>query len=274
MQRIWGRRQRYRDRTVDVFVRKLRDKIDRPASAARLHPHAPRGRLQARSAVEVRVTTVRSVGRRRPSHDAGRRPRAAAEPGAVAASTGARACSSRRSTRALPLLERVKYCAFFSSHMDEFFAVRVAGPARPGRVGAERPLGRRQHADERRSPRSASASRRSIARQAKLWARELVPGARRRGDRDRRRSHDCTRGGARTSSARVSSRTIYPVLTPLAVGPGQPFPYISALSLSLAVFVRDPETGRGAARARQGAGGAAALRRGRRRAACSCRSRT
>jgi len=33
MQRIWGRRQRYRDRTVDVFVRKLRDKIDRPAPA-------------------------------------------------------------------------------------------------------------------------------------------------------------------------------------------------------------------------------------------------
>ena len=38
-------------------------------------------------------------------------------------------------------------------------------------------------------------------------------------------------------------REIYPVLTPLAVGPGQPFPYISALSLSLAVFVADPETG-------------------------------
>ena len=38
-------------------------------------------------------------------------------------------------------------------------------------------------------------------------------------------------------------RQIYPVLTPLAVGPGQPFPYISGLSLSLALFVRDPETG-------------------------------
>ena len=38
-------------------------------------------------------------------------------------------------------------------------------------------------------------------------------------------------------------REIYPVLTPLAVGPGQPFPYISGLSNSLAVLVRDPETG-------------------------------
>ena len=40
----------------------------------------------------------------------------------------------------------------------------------------------------------------------------------------------------------IFERDIFPVLTPLAVGPGQPFPYISALSISLAVFVRDPET--------------------------------
>ena len=53
------------------------------------------------------------------------------------------------------------------------------------------------------------------------------------------------------------------MLTPLAVGPGQPFPYISALSLSLGVFVRDPETGEERLRPGQGPGGAAALRRGR-----------
>ena len=41
----------------------------------------------------------------------------------------------------------------------------------------------------------------------------------------------------------IFERDIFPVLTPLAVGPGQPFPYISALSISLAVFVQDPETG-------------------------------
>ena len=39
------------------------------------------------------------------------------------------------------------------------------------------------------------------------------------------------------------AQQIYPVLTPLAVGPGQPFPYISGLSLSLGVVVRDPESG-------------------------------
>ena len=44
--------------------------------------------------------------------------------------------------------------------------------------------------------------------------------------------------------ARIALRQqIYPVLTPLAVGPGQPFPYISGLSLSLGVTVRDPDSG-------------------------------
>ena len=68
-------------------------------------------------------------------------------------------------------------------------------------------------------------------------------------------------------------REIFPVLTPLGVGPGQPFPYISGLSLSLGVLARDPEIGRGALRPRQGARRAAALLPGRRAAAGCCRSR-
>jgi polyphosphate kinase len=52
---------------------------------------------------------------------------------------------------------------------------------------------------------------------------------------------DCTQG-ERDELASIFDREIFPILTPLAVGPGQPFPYISALSLSLAVFVVDPET--------------------------------
>src|SRR5437773_188782 len=47
----------------------------------------------------------------------------------------------------------------------------------------------------------------------------------------------------RVEVERRYERDIFPVLTPLAVGPGQPFPYISGLSLSLGLFVRDPETG-------------------------------
>src|SRR4029450_12136232 len=53
---------------------------------------------------------------------------------------------------------------------------------------------------------------------------------------------DCTPKELQELTARFV-REIYPVLTPLAVGPGQPFPYISPLSLSLGVFVRDPDSG-------------------------------
>ncbi len=53
LQRIWGRREAHRDRTVDVFVRRLRDKVDRRASDAHVHPDALRRRLPARSAAQV-----------------------------------------------------------------------------------------------------------------------------------------------------------------------------------------------------------------------------
>jgi polyphosphate kinase len=79
------------------------------------------------------------------------------------------------------------------------------------------------------------------ARQAKLWRRELLPAL---------AEQDIVVGNVGDLRARELDelterfeRQIYPVLTPLAVGPGQPFPYISGLSLSLALFVRDPETG-------------------------------
>ena len=48
LQKIWGRRESHRDRTVDVFVRRLRDKVDRARAAAHLHPDPLRRRLQAR----------------------------------------------------------------------------------------------------------------------------------------------------------------------------------------------------------------------------------
>ncbi len=79
-------------------------------------------------------------------------------------------------------------------------------------------------------------------RQARLWRIELRPALDDAG----------IVVGAHPTSARpaelehlrqVFERDIYPVLTPLGVGPGQPFPYISGLSLSLAVLAADPDTG-------------------------------
>jgi polyphosphate kinase len=140
----------------------------------------------------------------------------------------------------LPLLERVKYCAFFSSHMDEFFAVRVAGLLDQVASGLS------VRSDDGRSPKVTLAEVRKkveelSTRQARLWSRELCPALAEEGiiigDVD-----DCT-DEERVELATRFQQDVYPVLTPLAVGPGQPFPYISPLSLSLAVFVRDPETG-------------------------------
>jgi len=142
--------------------------------------------------------------------------------------------------RDTPLLERVKYAAFFSSHMDEFFAVRVAG------LLDQVASGLTVRSDDGRTPRSMLVEIRTrvealTARQAKLWAEELVPALAADGIRVGTIA-DCT--GEELEELAVRFRgDIYPVLTPLAVGPGQPFPYISALSLSLGVFVRDEESG-------------------------------
>jgi polyphosphate kinase len=139
-----------------------------------------------------------------------------------------------------PLLERVKYAAFFSSHMDEFFAVRVAGLLDQAASGLN------VRSDDGSTPRAMLAEiRRRVealtARQAKLWADDLVPSLAAEGIRVGSIA-DCTDEELEELSIRFR-QDIYPVLTPLAVGPGQPFPYISALSLSLGVFVRDGETG-------------------------------
>jgi polyphosphate kinase len=140
----------------------------------------------------------------------------------------------------LPLLERVKYAAFFSSHMDEFFAVRVAGLL--DQVAA----GLHVRSVDGRTPRATLAEvRRRVEAlaglQARLWADELAPALAAEGIRIGQIA-DCTEDELEELALRFRQE-IYPVLTPLAVGPGQPFPYISPLSLSLGVFVRDPESG-------------------------------
>jgi polyphosphate kinase len=139
----------------------------------------------------------------------------------------------------LPLLERVKFLAISSSMVDEFFMIRVAG------LMGQEASGISVRSPDGRTPQEAlnEIRKRVIdlsAQQSRLWARELSPLLAERGivigNVD-----DCTQG-ERDELASIFDREIFPILTPLAVGPGQPFPYISALSLSLAVFVVDPET--------------------------------
>lgn len=140
----------------------------------------------------------------------------------------------------VPLLERVKLCAIFSSNLDEFFMIRVAGLA--GQVAS----GLSVRSDDGLTPQEAlDAIRRRVleltAEQSRLWMRDLQPALAAEGIRIGG-VEDLDAGELEELEERFD-REIYPVLTPLAVGFGQPFPYISGLSISLAVFVRDPETG-------------------------------
>jgi polyphosphate kinase len=140
----------------------------------------------------------------------------------------------------VPLLERVKFCSIFSSNLDEFFMVRVAGLL--GQVASGLSV---RSADGRLPQDVLSEVRESVAeltaRQARLWKRSLKPALAESGivvgRVDDLRPKELAELGERFE------RQVFPMLTPLAVGPGQPFPYISGLSLSLGIFVRDPESG-------------------------------
>jgi len=140
----------------------------------------------------------------------------------------------------VPLLERLKFASIFSSNLDEFFMVRVAG------LMGQAALGFGVRSPDGRVPEEALAEirdrvRELTAEQSRIWNRELRPALDEEGIFVRR-VVECD-DEEREELARRFERDVYPVLTPLALGPGQRFPYISGLSLSLGVLVRDPETG-------------------------------
>jgi polyphosphate kinase len=147
---------------------------------------------------------------------------------------------ARAADRTLPLLERTRNCAYFSSNLDEFFQVRVAG------LMGQEEAGLLVRSPDGRTPQQTLAEIRErtvelTSDQAKLWKRDLRPALAEAGIAVGE-VEDCNRKELDELDQRFD-RDIFPILTPLAVGPGQPFPYISPLSLSLGIFVRDEETG-------------------------------
>jgi polyphosphate kinase len=139
-----------------------------------------------------------------------------------------------------PLLERIKFCSIFSSNLDEFFMVRVGG------LMGQALSGFTVRSPDGRTPQQALDEIRERVlelthRQAQLWTRELRPALAAEGIEVSRVVELDDK--EKSELARRFDREVYPVLTPLAVGPGQPFPYLSGLSISLGVFVRDPERG-------------------------------
>jgi len=139
-----------------------------------------------------------------------------------------------------PLLERAKFLAIFAENLDEFFQVRVAGLKDQAEAGLGGP---RREGDSPTDQLQAIRVQAEglVDRQVQVFVKSLAPALSEHGvvfsewddldDDDRAYLVD------------VFEKSIYPVLTPLAVDPGHPFPYISNLSLNLAVLVRDPESG-------------------------------
>jgi len=140
----------------------------------------------------------------------------------------------------VPLLERVKFLAIFSQNLDEFFQVRVAGlrDQLEAGLGPPGPDGLTPHETLVAVKAKVTGL---LARHSGVYADEIVPALAGAGmglcnwedldDEDRR------------YVVGVFNTSIFPVLTPLSVDPAHPFPYISNLSLNLAVIVRDPVTG-------------------------------
>ncbi len=140
----------------------------------------------------------------------------------------------------LPLLERVKFAAIFSQNLDEFFMVRVAGLLELDE--ADVPV---RSVDGLGAGQALDAIRERVAeltaRQGRLWKRDLAPALAEAGI-DVATIDDCSER-EQEKLGKFFEREVFPILTPLAVGPGQTFPYVSGLSLSLGVIASDPETG-------------------------------
>jgi polyphosphate kinase len=138
----------------------------------------------------------------------------------------------------LPLLERAKFLAIFAENLDEFFQVRVAGLKDQMAAGIGAPRDGDSPAEQLQAIRSQTEA--LIDRQVQVFLKSMAPSLGEHGivfsDWDGLDDDD------RTYLVDVFEKSIYPVLTPLAVDPGHPFPYISNLSLNLAVIVRDPTT--------------------------------
>ncbi len=139
----------------------------------------------------------------------------------------------------IPLLERAKFSAIFSTNLDEFFQVRVAALRDQVAAGIEEPTWDGRTPLQQLVEISARVPE-LVARQEAMFLDQLVPALAAEGlaivswgelgDNDRR------------AMGEYFDARIFPILTPLAVDPGHPFPYISNLALSIAAHVADPET--------------------------------
>ncbi len=145
-----------------------------------------------------------------------------------------------RDKNRIALLERVKFLAIFSTNLDEFFMVRIAGLKRRLQAGLAVPsvtgkLPSELYADVLR--RVAAL----VTEQSDVFQSDIRPALKDAGIEILRWEE--LNAAEKATMHQVFAERIFPVLTPLAVDPSHPFPYISGLSLNLAILLRDPTTG-------------------------------
>src|SRR2546427_4255338 len=141
-----------------------------------------------------------------------------------------------------PLLERLKFLCIFSSNLDEFFEVRVAGLQQQLYAGIER----EDYGADGLGPAEQLAeidarAHRLVAEQYRLLVEELVPGLAASGI-EWVRSSDLSKG-EREFTDQLFATNIYPVLTPLAIDPGHPFPHVHNKSLNVALLLEGEQAG-------------------------------
>jgi polyphosphate kinase len=137
----------------------------------------------------------------------------------------------------VPLLERVRYLAIFASNLDEFFMVRVSGLMR--RMAADFPLdGGGTRLPEQVLDNTLNGARELVLRHAADFSERIQPELTAHGIEILRWKELSPPEQARLSE--LFRERIYPVLTPLVVDPAHPFPFISGLSLNLAVTLAEP----------------------------------
>lgn len=142
----------------------------------------------------------------------------------------------------VPLLERVRFLSIFSSNLDEFFMVRVAGIWRQVDAGVETP------GPDGLRPREVLARltteiRAMVRRQHRTWLERLLPELERHGVRLVR--PDAFSAPQRAWANRYFQREVLPVLTPMAIDPGHPFPYLANRSICLILELQPRRRARG-----------------------------
>ena len=139
----------------------------------------------------------------------------------------------------LPLLERVRFLAIFSSNLDEFFMVRVASLHRKLETGvtARNTAG---HTPRELMKEISAKTEALMNRHSQAFHQSILPALEK--ENVRIVTWDQLDQEERSYVSKLFSDRIFPVLTPLAVDPSHPFPYISGLSLNLAVIVKNSKT--------------------------------